>query len=631
MQVPNNIIIKDVSGKTVAYLSPKADGLKECYADCRLNGESTLEFMLPATSEKIDSITPECQIWANDRVYSLLKDDAIDTVRDDNNKLWSKFTAVERWKTDLEASFVEPYISNDPTTPTPADFAVIIVGGGTNLSGGTYPVGTAAHALYAILQGSGWSLGTCDVSGIHDLEAEKVSRLRLIQIVQETWGGYLVWDSVNKTVSLRDANKWQPYNGFQLRYAKNLKHITKTQSNRIVTKLYCFGHDDLDVASVNSGKKYITNFSYTPREYVDIYKNQDIYDPQELKEKATAELALRCRPRYLYRVKAVDLRTLPEYSHEDFSLGDMADVFDPDVAPNSPKVRIIRHKYNLFQPWKCELDLGDPEERLIEQLKASFSTSSFIGGKYNSAGKNSGHSIEDGTIHADKIVANSLVVGANVGLGTAQDAQGVTTIIGGTVTTDYIKTLGLMVGTHIQMGPNATISWSQVTGNKPTQYTDAQALSAWKNSGYATYINSSGVYSGSFNGGMFNINPSSDPVLESGLTIGGWFGSSWAGQALQLKYLPDGDLGAPGTVFGSGGGASLVFDLTTTFQKYVRFRGTSNVYFGGYVDFSLANVTGLNYVQPASGQQITVQVFGDHLEFRLGNGSYIKLANFSDL
>ena len=74
--------------------------------------------------------------------------------------------AVERWKTDLETSFVEPYISNDPTIPTPADLAVIIVGGGSNLSGGLYEAGTAAHALYAILQGSGWTLGTCDVSGI---------------------------------------------------------------------------------------------------------------------------------------------------------------------------------------------------------------------------------------------------------------------------------------------------------------------------------------------------------------------------------------------------------------------------------------------------------------------------------
>ena len=409
MQIPDSIEIK-VNGKTTAYLSPQADGLKDCYVDCRLNGESTLEFSLPSTSEKINELTPECEIWAGGRVYNLLKDDAVDTVRDENNKRWTTFMAVERWN-ELNFSYIEPYLSNDPTTPEPADLAVIIVGGGNDLSNGQYTVGTAAHALYAILQGSDWSLGTCDVDGIYDLEAEKVSRLELIKMVQETWGGYLLFDSVNKIVHLRDADKWQPYNGFQIRYKKNLKYITRTQSNNIITKLYPFGHDDLDIAAVNDGKKYITNFSYTSREYIGIYKNQDIYDQQELLEKAQAELELMCRPRYLYRLKLVDVRALPEYSHEEFTLGDMVDIIDPDIAPDSPRPRIIRHKYNIFQPWDCELEIGDPEERLIEQLKATFDTANFIDGKFNGSGEFSGYSIEGSTITGEHIKAGSIEIG----------------------------------------------------------------------------------------------------------------------------------------------------------------------------------------------------------------------------
>lgn len=409
MQIPKNIQIKN-NGKITAYLSPKADGLKDCYADCRLNGESTLEFLLPATSEKIEELTPECEIWANGRVYNLLKEDAVDTIRDDRNRLWTKVMAHERWY-ELDFSFIEPSISNDPTARPPADLAVIIVGGGNNLSGGLYPTGTAAHALYAILQGSGWSMGTVDVTGIRDLEAEKESRLALIKMVQDIWGGYLIFDSVNKIIHLRDPNKWQPYNGFQIRYRKNLKHITRTQSNKIITKLYPFGHDDLDIAAVNGGKKYITNFSYTSREYIGIYKNQDIYDQQELLEKAQAELELNCRPRYLYKVKLVDVRVLPEYSHEEFALGDMVDIIDPDIAPDSPRPRIIRHKYNIFQPWECELDIGDPEERLIEQLKASFNTTKFVGGKFNGSGKMSGYSIEHDTIISKHIKAGSIEIG----------------------------------------------------------------------------------------------------------------------------------------------------------------------------------------------------------------------------
>ena len=327
MQIPEYIEVK-VNNKTVAYLSPESDGLKDCYPDSRLNGESTLEFSLPSHSEKIKELTPECEIYANNRVYNLLKDDAIEEVMDEQGRMWTKFMAVERWNL-LDTQFPEPYITNDPSIPSPADLAVIIVGGGTNLSGGTYPVGTAAHALYAVLQGSDWQMGICDVEGIHDLEAEKISRLQLIKQIQETWGGYLVWDSVNKVVHLRNGELWQNYNGFQIRYAKNMKHINRTQSNKIITKLYCFGKDDLDIASVNGGLKYVTDYSYTNNDYIGIYSNPDIEDAEELKQVAIDELSLNSRPRYNYNVKVVDLRVLPEYSHEDFTLGDMVDIINP--------------------------------------------------------------------------------------------------------------------------------------------------------------------------------------------------------------------------------------------------------------------------------------------------------------
>jgi hypothetical protein len=279
---------------------------------------------------------------------------------------------------------------------------------------------------------------------------EKVSRLTLIKEIQNKWGGYIVWDSANKTVSLRSGNEWQPYNGFQIRYAKNLKHITRTQSNRLVTKLYAFGHDDLDIASVNDGKKYITNFSYIDKEFTAIYKNQDIYDPQELLEKATVELELMCRPRYLYRVKIADLRTLPEYEHEEFTLGDMVDVIDPSVAPDSPRVRIIRHKYNLFMPWDCELEIGDPLERFEENLKAAFGVTGFIDGKFTEGGRFSGHSIEDMTIVDGKIIS---IEAKKI---TTNEAK---------ITTAQIE--NLEVGRNVVMGPDATISWSQVT-SKPS-------------------------------------------------------------------------------------------------------------------------------------------------------------------
>jgi phage minor structural protein len=558
--IPKHIEVKTAAGQRAAFLTPRADKLKDCYADLRLNGESTLEFLLPATSEKIQYLTPECQIWTPERVYTLLKDEAVDFVRDKKNTLWAKFMAQERW-VELDSSFIEPSLSNDPLSPIPADLAVIIVGGGSNLSGGMYQTGTAAHALYAVLQDSGWTLGTCDVPGIHDLEMEKVSRLQLIKEIQNIWGGYLVWDSINKTVSLRDANTWQNYTGFQIRYKKNLQHITRTQSNRLVTKLYAFGHDDLDIATVNGGVKYLTNFSYTSREYTYTYKNQDIYDAQELKEKAAAELALNCRPRYMYSVKMVDLRTLPEYSHEDFSVGDMVDVIDPDVAPENPRPRLIRHRYNVFQPWKCEIEIGDPQERLIEKLKASFDTAGFVDTKFRGNGTFSGYSIEDLTIEdakiknlsADKIKANTVLVNVRMSVGSGNNIF-------------KVDSNGIYLGNaHFEDAPFSV----DMEGNLYAESATIEGIFRTGMTGARVILNNNGItsYNSSNNLHGLQCNPSSIYPAISLYRDGS--------EIFTAKAMNDGSLGLEGK------GRTIFYSDGYTVETVQDF------------DFSLSDVTGL--------------------------------------
>lgn len=603
MQVPEYITVKNASNQTVAFLSPD-DGLKDCYIDTRLNGESRLDFQIPAENEKWSLITAECKIIAGGREFTLLHEDALTTERDESNKLWGKVFALEAWEV-LDTKYAEPYISNDPFTPTPANLTVIIVGGGSDLSGGRYAVGSAGHALYALLQGTGWSVGTVDVTGVHDLETEKESILANIKKVQEIWGGYLVWDSVNKTVSLRAESTWQPYTGFQVRYAKNLKHITKTQSNRLVTKLYPFGKDNLDIASVNGGLKYITNFSYTSREYVGIIKYPDIENAQELKDKATAELSLICRPRYLYSVKMVDLRTLPEYSHEDFTVGDMADVIDPAIG--TAKVRIIRHKYNVFQPWKCELELGDPEERLVESLKASFSTTGFVDSVFNSSGKMSGYNIQNASITGDKI-ANATITGNNIASASITGSN-----IGSlTITAQNISDLTITGGKIA----NATITDAKIANLSASKLTagtiDASVITV-------TNINASNITTGKLSASRIEtVGLAAEKIYQPGyasnyLVVGGSFGD------LILYYSGSEYF----RIYNTIGGVSFKYQNTeylassgssTTAWGTWNFSGVLN--YGGY-EVATKSWVSSNYalINHSHSNYCTVQLYGGYLEF----------------
>ena len=372
MQIPEAIEVRDSLGNPKAYLLPDEDGLKEVWVSDRLNAECTLSFLLPITCAKWDEITPECRLRTSDKEFVILRPDVIDVERTEEGKTFGRLTAQENWVL-LDKEFVT--VSNDPQNPEPADLQVAIISGGA--AAGGYPQGSAGSAMTYLLQGSEWTLAVCDVTGTHDLETEKLSRLENIKEVQEIWGGYLVWDSLNKTVSLRSGTTWQPYNGFQIRHTKNMKDISRTANYDIVTRLYAFGSDDLDISSVNGGVKYVEDFTYTNSVYYGIFQDQDIDDPTELKAKAEEALAKLCQPRYTYKTKVLDLSVLPDYAHESLSKGDLVDVIDEDLGFNV-QVRVIDLKRNEFKPWLVELEIGEPEERLAEKLSSSFDQSDFI-------------------------------------------------------------------------------------------------------------------------------------------------------------------------------------------------------------------------------------------------------------
>ncbi len=367
LQPAKYIEIRNEENKTVAFLSPQADGVRADTAtiDNELNGNCQLNFELPLTSDKWQYITDAHTFVVNGKYFILLKPDTEEIIRD-GQKVWGKVTAQEKW-IELDKKYAT--ISNDPTMPQPKQWSdIIIVSGGFDLSGGRFPVGSAGHALCALLQGTGWTVETVDVTGTFDLESlGKESVLANIKKVQDLWGGFLVWDSINKTVSLRSESAWQNYTGFQIRYAKNLKGITRTVNRDLVTRLYPFGKDDLNIGAVNGGVLYLENFTYTDKVYEGTYQNQDIVDQTELKTKGTEELVRLCKPRYSYQVTMLDLSVKPEWAHETFSCGDMVDVIDDDVKAND-RLRIVRHKYNVFQPWKCEIEVGESLEKLANRI-----------------------------------------------------------------------------------------------------------------------------------------------------------------------------------------------------------------------------------------------------------------------
>jgi hypothetical protein len=101
-----------------------------------------------------------------------------------------------------------------------------------------------------------------------------------------------------------------------------------------------------------------------------------------------------------------------------------------------------------------------------------------------------GDNILANTISASKITTGQLIVGTNVGLGTAQDSSGVTTIIGNTVTTGFINALSVVAG---------SVAAENITGTYITGKTVRTASSGFRiqlngSNNHLEFLNDSTVY-----------------------------------------------------------------------------------------------------------------------------------------
>lgn len=383
------ILVKSKDGKVVRLY--ERDGILNCEIENRQNGDSSLSFTIAKNNPKCEFIkNPENVFIADGREYVVIKsDESFVTKRDNDNKLTLEIEAVESYYL-LAKKYVTAYNSTTNYDHIDKHMVVVLSNGalGLNVNGVTisnpYSKGSAAYALYAVLYGSGWSVGTVDVSGTYDLETEKLSVLENVQEIQKLWGGILVWDSINKTVSLRDEEKYKPYNGFQLRYGKNIKGITVNTSADLVTRLYVYGKDNLNIASDNDGKEYIDDFRYTDKIYEGIAYNNDIDDPRELKNWGIKEIVKMCQPQITISAEMIDFREFPEYNQKPFFVNDIIDVIDNDVLDGEVyQARVIYRKYNFFEPYKCSIEVGSERSKFVDKLKYVLDTSDYVKKVYN--------------------------------------------------------------------------------------------------------------------------------------------------------------------------------------------------------------------------------------------------------
>lgn len=105
-----------------------------------------------------------------------------------------------------------------------------------------------------------------------------------------------------------------------------------------------------------------------------------------------------------------------------------------------------------------------------------------------------GDNILANSINASKITTGQLIVGTNVGLGTAQDSSGVTTIIGNTVTTGFVNALSITAGSVAA----ENITGTYITGKTVRTATSGARIQMNGSNNHIEYLYDNSVYGSMF-------------------------------------------------------------------------------------------------------------------------------------
>ena len=291
-----------------------------------VNGADTLEFKLPFQDAKRLSLDNEKQVQIVNDVYR------IRTVTDDKTSDGRVVTTVyaEAAFYDLAFSEVKETISFNADT---ADVPM-------------------AHAL----AGTDWAVGTVNVTSKRTWECNEKNALAVLRQTQVIHGGDLIFDCAIRLVHLLTFSGND--NGVLFCYRKNMKSIQRVVDTRsLVTRLYAYGKDGMTFASINGGKDYVQDTSYTDEIRISTLDCSNFTNPYQMLEYTQNKLEEYAHPRISYVLSAMDLSVLTGYEHEAWALGDIVTVDDKDLKL-SVKTRVVRRQYNLQEPWNTVLELS---------------------------------------------------------------------------------------------------------------------------------------------------------------------------------------------------------------------------------------------------------------------------------
>ena len=218
-----------------------------------------------------------------------------------------------------------------------------------------------------------WRLGDCDFTRYFHYKWENENGLlgALFSIAEPFDVPYVwTWDTQTYPWTLNLVTPSEEPTA-EIRFGKNLAEIErKVDPSNIVNRLYALGAGEgvnqLDITRVNNGRAYIENTEsiaeYGLGQYV--WVDRRFEDEASLLASAQAFLDEWSLPRVSYNVKAVDLSSLTGLSIDEFTVGKVVRVVDPEVGTFTARI-VSEKKADIYgAPSDIDIELANTKDNV---------------------------------------------------------------------------------------------------------------------------------------------------------------------------------------------------------------------------------------------------------------------------
>ncbi|WP_297130776.1 phage tail protein, partial [Terrisporobacter sp.] len=218
------------------------------------------------------------------------------------------------------------------------------------------------------IAGTGWVLADNNISKRRTVRLKNTNALEVLREIRKVFRVDFRYDAINKIIYVYE--QFGSDKGVYFSDELNLKSFSiPSDTYDYATRLYPYGKDGLNIASVNGGKEYIENFQYSNKIIELIWEDNRYTDVNSLKEDAEAKLDELSKPKRSYQADIVDLaKQSEEYSFLDFFLGDTITLLSKKEKFRD-KQRIVKYIEYPKNPTQNTCELGNTQLTFEELQK----------------------------------------------------------------------------------------------------------------------------------------------------------------------------------------------------------------------------------------------------------------------